>query len=552
MPHRSLIICLALAFVARAGSAQTAADSAAVPLAIPVASPEEDYLRSLQALGRIGVTPWSVRPLATTTLERMGAGNVAWFGSAAVAAPQRIAGLRVAVVPLAVESRINTGFPYGLNDGPVWAGKGLTTAASGGFAAEWSSRWVGMSLTVAPVVFRAQNAEFELRENGRTGEEAFGHALFPTALDMPQRFGDAAYQRVDPGESALRVRVGGFAFGLGSNAQWWGPTTTFPYVLGNNAGGFPHAFLGTAHPLDVGIGTLAMRATYARLEGSPYAAEDTLRFAPGLTVAFAPRGLTGLELGASRFYHTPWPAGGLSLSDIGKPFEAALKNRLPDRNPDNPEHPGDNPEDNQVASVFARWVVPRAGFEVYGEYGREDHNWNTRDLLLEPDHIAAYTLGARRSWGDSVISAVTVEVNSMGGNTLIRHRGGASAYLHAGYGHTYRGQLLGSGYGGGAGSAATLHYQRFAPGGYTALRWLFATPLQRRPAASVDPATPDDGATTAQHAVMLRHDRPVGAIVIGIEVGGVLELNRNLVAGDDAINGVVAVRGRWSPSGPRG
>ena len=58
---------------------------------------------------------------------------------------------------------------------------------------------------------------------------------------------------------------------------------------------------------------------------------------------------------------------------------------------------GDEP-DNQLASVFARWVFPRAGVEIYGEYGREDYNADLPDLIGEPDHDASYMLGMQRVW----------------------------------------------------------------------------------------------------------------------------------------------------------
>ena len=79
---------------------------------------------------------------------------------------------------------------------------------------------------------------------------------------------------------------------------------------------------------------------------------------------------------------------------------------------------------NQVASVFAR-VAPRgAGIEAYGELYREDHNVDFRDLVGEPDHQSAYTLGVRRAWlrADSVLSAFTFEVQNSRVSHLVRVR----------------------------------------------------------------------------------------------------------------------------------
>ena len=39
----------------------------------------------------------------------------------------------------------------------------------------------------------------------------------------------------------------------------------------------------------------------------------------------------------------------------------------------------------QLASIFARWVIPEAGFEVYGEWARDDTPYNLMDMVREPD-----------------------------------------------------------------------------------------------------------------------------------------------------------------------
>jgi hypothetical protein len=48
---------------------------------------------------------------------------------------------------------------------------------------------------------------------------------------------------------------------------------------------------------------------------------------------------------------------------------------------------------DQIYSLFARWVLPASGAEVYGEWGRLDFPRNLRDLLVQPNRGAAYTLG---------------------------------------------------------------------------------------------------------------------------------------------------------------
>ena len=121
----------------------------------------------------------------------------------------------------------------------------------------------------------------------------------------------------------------------------------------------------------------------------------------GIIGLITPKGFDGLELGAARFFHQAWPEDGLSLNDFTKQFESILKSSL-----------GESP-DNQIASVFARWAFPRSGFEIYAEYGREDHNWDFRDLILEPDHSGGYMLGITKILRSSPESFYAIRAETM-------------------------------------------------------------------------------------------------------------------------------------------
>jgi hypothetical protein len=171
----------------------------------------------------------------------------------------------------------------------------------------------------------------------------------------------------------------------------------------------------------------------------------------GLVAVFQPRGVDGLEIGGSRFFNSPWPEGGPGLHNLTTPFESILKSGLSRKG-----RTGDlSDADNQLASVFARWVFPASGFELYGEYAREDHNWDLRDLILEPDHDSGYVLGLGKSWSLSAERIVVLRGELL--NTQVSHldqvRPQTPFYVHTylRQGHTQFGQLLGasSGYGGG-------------------------------------------------------------------------------------------------------
>jgi hypothetical protein len=187
---------------------------------------------------------------------------------------------------------------------------------------------------------------------------------------------------------------------------------------------------------------------WGRLEQSEYARADNQwprRFMAGGVGVFLPKGVEGLEIGAARFFHMGWPEEGLGLSEFLKPLESIVKVGLSETGigPDGRSSP-----DNQLASVFARWVLPSNGFEVYGEYGREDHNWDFRDLALQPDHSTAFMLGLTKVWrltGQRVASASIEHMNARVSH-LVNVRLQGPFYIHGDLhqGHTQRGQLLGS------------------------------------------------------------------------------------------------------------
>lgn len=428
-----------------------------------VGSEVEEYLRYLQTLGRAGAYPWSIRGFSAAELDRILPRSYAHpWAERYLLRPDSAHGLRVREIRPRSETTYNSAFPYGSNDGPVWAGRGLTSAAQLGFAA----RYGALSLSVAPLWFRAQNESFALPPNGHSDRLRFADGLWPTFIDLPRRFGDRPYARLDPGQSTLRVDLPLVAAGVSTANQWWGPATRHPLVLGNNAAGFPHGFIGSSRPVNVGIGRAHGRLVWGSLSQSAYSpipadSAGSRRLMSGAVVTFTPRGMKGLEIGGTRFFHEAWPAEGLTLGDLSAPFDALLKAYLADRDTASSDKKSD--ANNQIASVFFRWVFAGSGAEVYGEFAKEDHNWNFRDFVLEPDHASAYTLGIRKVWprSESGMVALRGEVMNAEPSHLLRVRLASPFYRHTltRQGHTNRGQALGSAAAyGGAGSSLALDY----------------------------------------------------------------------------------------------
>ncbi|MEO5902893.1 MAG: capsule assembly Wzi family protein, partial [Gemmatimonadaceae bacterium] len=421
-------------------------------------------------------TVWSIRSFSPEEVDKLAPTDSLhpWAKRYSFSAPKG-SGLHWDYVHPTTGFLFNSAYPFGGNDGVIWAGKGLTSFAQAGIA----MRWGVLSAKLAPVAFRSENLSFSLMDNGRIGPLRFADGQLALAVDKPQRFGDLPYSRLDLGESTIRIDAGPFATGLSTASQWWGPTSEYPYILGNNAGGFPHLFVGTAHPVGVKIGTVHARVVYGSLAQSPYSSvtgndyfesytnPGKVRFMAGLVGVVQINRINGLELGGGRFFHAASAQTRFTGSNVRLPFQNFLKSRI---RAESDTVFGDDRslQQNQLASAFFRWAPPGTGVELYGEYGREDFSADLRDLFLEPDHSATLNGGFRKAWSyGTSMNAVRAEIFTYEAPAGTRNRGEGLIYLHLplAQGHTQRGQILGAPVGVGSGSAQMIAFERYTPGG---------------------------------------------------------------------------------------
>lgn len=426
----------------------------------------EDYLRVLQVAGIAPLYPWSTRGFSPRVIERLASAD----STGPWALKQRLNLAHISVGSINPTVIFNSAYPYGSNDGPLWAGRGLTVAISGGVAGKFGP----LSFTLAPMAFRAGNTAFNLLPNGRSGALAFNNASFPDVVDYPQRFGDGAYSRLDPGNSTIRFDSRFVAFGLSTANEWIGPATEYPFLLSNNAPGFPHIFIESGDAINLWIARIQPRVMWGKLYQSDYspvtgsthfisAAEPgTERLMTSAQISILPRGVPGLEVGFARFFHVPYRVGEPSGSFWKKPFKVFfLKNEYAQ---------GDSVgADNQLASAFFRWVFPHSGFELYGERGYEDQFYDLRDFIQDPDNEREYMLGfqkiLRRS--TNTLDVLKAELINYQLPTLARVRVQGLVYVHGilRQGHTNRGQLLGASAGVGAAAASTISWTRYSSRG---------------------------------------------------------------------------------------
>ena len=256
---------------------------------LDVGSERERVLRVLQITGDVPLYPWSIRGFSPAEWDWLTPRTPNGRALLPPESRQRIAdAVRVEWLPVEAGTIYNSTFPFGFNDGPLWAGKGVTGFVSGGVA----GRVGPLSLQLEPIVFDASNGRFPLMPS-RNPANPFLNGSNPTTIDLPQRFGNSSYGRFDLGESSVRVDAGPLVAELSTANQWWGPAVENPLLLGNNAAGFPHLLVGSAHPIGIGIGTIHGRVEWGELTESAFAptnAVATRRFMSGVVAVLLPRG----------------------------------------------------------------------------------------------------------------------------------------------------------------------------------------------------------------------------------------------------------------------
>jgi hypothetical protein len=265
----------------------------------------------------------------------------------------------LAWLPVRAGALWNSTHPTSGQDGLLWAGRGVSTTATAGLAV----RAGPLSAALAPEVAWQQNRWFALASTGAEGNGAYASPWYPEELDLPQRFGAGPFAAVAPGRSFVRLDAFGVAVGLSSESRWWGPGQRNALLLSGAGPGFPHLFLGTSAPVDFGVGPMEAQLLWGRLDRTPYRFAGLPRHAwlNGLALGWAPRWVPGLSVGAGRMFIQSWESMKADhfLSVVEPPFKTQVAG-------------GDNPFDNQLVSVWARWVVPVVGLALWGELARDD------------------------------------------------------------------------------------------------------------------------------------------------------------------------------------
>ena len=115
----------------------------------------------------------------------------------------------------------------------------------------------------------------------------------------------------------------------------------YPFIIGNNAAGFPHFFSEPRVHYLFSLEWTHLRVIYGRLDQSEYSPLTVPKyyasrletgsgsFRERVVATFQPRGFDGLEIGGSRFIILVWPRTGIPASYLGNLSRLSSKPACP-------------------------------------------------------------------------------------------------------------------------------------------------------------------------------------------------------------------------------
>lgn len=351
-----------------------------------------------------------------------------------------------------------------MNDGAMWAGRGVNVRVSGGIDA----RRGRFHAVVAPELWIASNARFDrIRDISKfftpsPPEIRYGDGFAdpwyaqPYSADLPWRLGSSALGRLWAGQSGAWYDTGPVEVGVTTENMWWGPGIRNAIVMSDNAAGIPRVELRTSRPRHTAIGDFEARWFVGALSESQYfdtTKANDVRSIAAAAVAWRPSFQPALTLGATRAVYAT--ASGYGVVPL-RWFDVFTNTGHPaDHQPrDSSLTPGGR---DQLFSLFARWVFPDDGFEAYTEWARQELPRSVHDFVVAPTHSHGYTLGLQYRKPAPATAAtfrVQAEVTTLeqSGDFKIRPVGVFYTSRRVIQGYTQFGQPIGAAIGPGASS----------------------------------------------------------------------------------------------------
>ncbi len=395
-----------------------------------IGSPDEDRLRLRQVIGVAPLTGSLIRsPSASQPIDTT-------------------AGASWSIVAPVLDATWNSQIPFSLDDGNLWAGRGWSARVAIGLGANYTR----FHALFVPDIQRVENGAFNLLPSTIPGRSAFASPFQsgPVSADVPTRFGNTPFTIVSPGQSALWATVGQVDVGASTENQWWGPALQNALVMSNNAPGIPEFFARTNRPWVTPIGAFEAKLMAGELTESLFFDQDPtndVRAISGAVATYAPAIEPRLTFGVTRVVYSP--IGGFG-GVAGHALDALV--RWSTIRSDSAGRGGID----QLGSLFARWVFPESGFEIYTEWSRMLLPVSLRDFLIAPQLTQGYTIGGQATGHvrPNALLRFQTEFTNLEQAPATRAADSLSFYTSRGVpqGYTQRGQVIGAPIGPGSSS----------------------------------------------------------------------------------------------------
>ena len=430
---------------------------------IPVGTPVlDEYLRRLQLTGQVdSASSWMIRPIYPT--EAFGIENGFDLDSSVVDLDKsefhgrfgKDGKGKFLVMPGVYKMQYNSTYAFGANDGAFIPKRGIQQIFSPGLYAEYKH----FSFQFQPEILLAQNKDYLGFPIEHQSTILFYYE-YMNRIDMPERFGDNAFNRVYAGQSSFRFNLKEYSLGISTENLWWGPARRNSLLLGNNAPGFLHFTLNTRKPVKTPIGSFEGQGIAGFLKSTKFAPpwpdyyfqqnpvyipqrKDGNRYLSGLILTYQPKWVPGLFLGygsTSQMYSADISGFGDLLPIFnGRKGPSNVVDPIIDKR-------------QQFSSGYFRWLSPEGRFEFYGEYGTRGNSRKFEEFVTTPESGRAFTFGFAHLMNLKK-SGRYLEISSemtLSGQTIrddIRQLRTWYIHDHVRHGYTNQGQVLGIGNG---------------------------------------------------------------------------------------------------------
>lgn len=194
----------------------------------------DDYLRRAQLLGDVdSASSFMIRPLYPVNAFgiKYGFDLDSSVVDLDVSKVNKVFGKRnqgkFLLMPAIAKFQYNSTYAFGVNDGAFIPNRGIQSILSAGAYFEYGP----LSLQFQPEFLMAQNKDYSGFPIEHQATVLFYYE-YMNRIDMPERFGEDAYNRAYLGQSSLRFNLKEYSVGISSENLWWGPGRRTSLLLG--------------------------------------------------------------------------------------------------------------------------------------------------------------------------------------------------------------------------------------------------------------------------------------------------------------------------------